>query len=63
MIALFLDFFKAFDSLEHNFLFKALEAVGFGPRFVSVVKMLYRDIKRSIALNQGFSNSFKINRG
>lgn len=37
-LILFLDFFKAFDSLEHNFLFKALGAVGLGPRFCGLMK-------------------------
>ena len=30
-MALFLDFKKAFDSLEWNFILKALETFGFGP--------------------------------
>jgi len=27
---LFLDYYKAFDTLEHNFLFQALKKIGFG---------------------------------
>ena len=33
-IALFLDFKKAFDSLEWNFILKALETFGFGAALV-----------------------------
>lgn len=62
-LILFLDFFKAFDSLEHPFLFKTLEAFGFGPKFCNIVRMFYKDINSSIALSQGFSNSFSVNRG
>ncbi len=30
----FFDFFKAFDTVEHNFIFKALVNFGFGNNFV-----------------------------
>lgn len=39
-LVLFLDFFKAFDSLEHSILFKALKHFSFGPFFCNAVKML-----------------------
>ena len=32
-VLLFTDFEKAFDSIEHNFLYKALERFDFGPGF------------------------------
>ena len=32
-VLLFIDFVKAFDSLEWNFLFKVLEVMNFGPMF------------------------------
>ena len=32
---LFIDFEKAFDSIEHEFLYKALECFNFGPSFIS----------------------------
>ena len=39
---IFIDFHKAFDNLEWNFLFSCLEAFGFGPEFIWWVRTLYR---------------------
>ena len=39
-IALFLDFKKAFDSIEWSFLFKALETFGFGDMLVKWINLL-----------------------
>jgi len=41
---LFLDFYKAFDSVEHPFILSALEHLGFGVKFREFVGGLYRDI-------------------
>ena len=41
---LFIDFEKAFDSLEWNFLFKLLEIFGFAPSLIRLVKTFYSDI-------------------
>ena len=38
---LFLDFEKAFDSIEWNFLFKTLEKFNFGDNFIRWMKILY----------------------
>ncbi len=35
---LFLDFYKAFDTLEHNFVFLSLKRFGFGS-FFSVIQL------------------------
>ena len=35
---LFLDFYKAFDSLEHGFILKALDKLGFGNFFVKLLE-------------------------
>lgn len=49
-LIVFLDFYKAFDTVGHYFLFKALQTFGFGPNFVSTIEMLYRDIDSCVAL-------------
>ena len=60
-IALFIDFEKAFDSLEY--LFKALDTFQFGPDFKTWVKTLYTNISSCI-INNGFaSESFTLERG
>ncbi len=37
---LFIDFYKAFDTIEHSFLFKTLEFFGFGSYFKSAIQTL-----------------------
>ena len=62
-IALFIDFEKAFDSLEWEYLFKALDTFQFGPDFKTWVKTLYTNISSCI-INNGFaSESFTLKRG
>jgi len=46
----FLDFYKAFDTVEHYFLFKALQIFDFGQKMISIVKMLYKNIDISVIL-------------
>lgn len=36
---LFLDFYKAFDSVEHPFILKTLHHFGFGERFINLIGM------------------------
>ena len=62
-IALFLDFEKAFDSLEWSFLLKALNTFNFGPQFIYWIEVLYQDVS-SCVMNNGFSSPFfSIHRG
>ena len=57
------DFEKAFDSVDHDFLFKVLELFGFGISICSWVKTLYTDIS-SCVMNGGRSTGyFSIERG
>lgn len=59
---LFLDFYKAFDTVEHNFLFKAVHGFGFGPRFSSAVQMLYKNISSSVMLYPHSTARFPVSR-
>ena len=62
-IGLFIDFEKAFDSLEWEYLFKALDTFQFGPDFKTWVKILYTNISSCI-INNGFaSEPFTLKRG
>jgi len=57
------DFEKAFDSVDHDFLFKVMDLFGFGISFCSWVKTLYVDISSTI-MNGGCSTGyFSIKRG
>jgi len=60
---LFLDFKKAFDMIEHAFLFKSLELFGFSEQFISVIKIIYRDMNSSVSLPFGTTQRFQIGRG
>lgn len=55
---LFLDFFKAFDTVEHPFLLRTLHFMGFGINFCNIVEMLYTDISSSVSLNPGITPRF-----
>ena len=58
-----IDFQKAFDSIDHEVLYCALESFGFGPSFIRWVQTLYFDIE-GCALNKGTSTGyFPIKRG
>ncbi len=62
-ILLSIDFEKAFDSLNWNFLFKTLEHLNFGDKFIGNVKTMYKDIE-SMVINNGNSRKyFKLQRG
>ncbi len=60
---LFLDFYKAFDSIEHGFIFKTLEKFGFGDLFIKTVKTLYAHGNSSIKLKYGTSPRFDLQGG
>ena len=58
-IFLFVDFEKAFDSLEWDFLYRALKAFNFGPAIRKWIKILYKDIESGV-INGGYmTNYFK----
>ena len=58
-----IDFEKAFDCVEWNFLDICLSKFGFGDTFKSFVKMMYTNIE-SCVINNGFSSSvFNLQRG
>ena len=54
---LFLDFEKAFDSLEWEYLFEVLIAMNFGPSFCNWVRTFYHNIS-SCVVNNGYTSDF-----
>ena len=58
-----LDFEKAFDSLDWNFLHKVLVAFGFKNDFCSWIKSFYSNIKSTVSINGTISNWFQVTRG
>ena len=62
-LLLFLDFEKAFDSVELNFLFKVLEKFNFGDDFIGRIKLLYNKPIFRIKNNGWISKTCNMNRG
>ena len=62
-LLLSLDFQKAFDSLEHRFMIKALKAFNFGESFIKWVRLIYTDVYSCIINNGHTSQYFGISRG
>ena len=60
---LFLDFYKAFDSVEHPFIFQVLEHLGFGIKFRNLVGGLYQNINSCVVLPHGTTPSFNVSVG
>ena len=56
-IAIFLDFQKAFDSIEWEYLKAALKAFNFGPNLLNWIDVLYNEAS-SCVINNGHSTSF-----
>ena len=61
--AISLDAQKAFDSVSHEYLMKALEVYGFPPEFITVVRVLYEDLKAVVQVNGILSKEFGISNG
>ena len=62
-IPLFVDFEKAFDTLEWSFISKTLEVFNFGNKFKKWFTVLYNGVQSSV-VNGGFmTNYFEITRG
>ena len=58
-----IDFEKAFDSVNWNFLLKSMESFGFGESFMAWIKTFYKNVSSS-ATNNGFlTPSFNLKRG
>ena len=62
-ILAFLDFEKASDSVERNFLHKCLDVFNFGADFKKWVSVLYADISSCVSNNGVHSDFFALSRG
>ena len=61
-IAVCFDQAKAFDSLDHSYLFKVLGKMGFGPSFIYWVGLLYTDIFSCVLVNGFLTEPFLVSR-
>ncbi|KAL3695038.1 hypothetical protein R1sor_008689 [Riccia sorocarpa] len=58
-----LDFVKAFDRVEHNFLWETLRAMGFSQDFISLAGGLIAQGTAKVHVNGLFTGSFPLERG
>lgn len=58
-----LDFEKAFDRIEHDYLHATLENLGFSGRFVEAIKTLIEDVVSCVQFNGTYSLEFELKRG
>ncbi len=58
-----LDQEKAYDKVDHDYLWKVLERLNFPPKFINTIKALYKDATSVVAVNGVLSDSFEIVRG
>ena len=62
-LLLFIDFLKAFDSVEWEFLIESLKKFNFGRDFLQWVKTFYNSIQSCVINNGVSSNFFTLERG
>ena len=60
---IFLDQEKAFDRVEHDFLFKTMSAFGIGDNFIDWLKVLYANATTRIKINGFYTKSIPLTRG
>ena len=61
--AIAVDFEKAFDSIDWNYLWEALESFNIPKSFIDMIKLLYNDIESCVKNNGTSTPYFKVSRG
>ena len=59
----FIDYEKAFDSVEHEAILKALQNSGVNENYISIIKDIYTDATSRIHINEQVSGEIKILKG
>ncbi len=63
MVILKLNFIKAYDKVNCEFLFLALEMMGMDCKFINMVQMLFNNAETYICLDEIITKPFKIEHG
>ncbi len=58
-----LDQEKAFDRVEHTYLWRTLSAFGFCQKCIDMTKVLYSSVESVLKINGGLCASFQVHRG
>ena len=62
-VVLLLDQQKAFDRVEWDWLFSVLHAFDFGEKFISWIRIMYKNMKSAVTTNGYVSSYFPVTRG
>jgi len=62
-IFIFLDFKKAFDNIDHDFLFEVLKRYNFGTSLIKWIKTIYKNADGKVTNNGWLSKTFSITKG
>ena len=60
---IFLDQEKAFDRVNHEYLFKTMKAFGLGEEFIHWVRLIYSNATTRIKMYGFFTDNLPLNRG
>jgi hypothetical protein len=63
LVFLKLDYRKAFDRVEWDFLFACLQRFGLAGQFIDLIKLLFTGASASVSINRGQTKSFPLCRG
>ena len=58
-----IDFEKAFDSIEWDFLWKSLESFGFPDAYLKLIKVAYNNMEACVINGGTTTNYFRLTRG
>ena len=63
MYIVFVDFTKAFDTVNRDFLFKILAKIGCPPKFIRLIKSLYTQVHARLIVDGNLTEPFEYNSG
>ena len=63
VVAASLDVEKAFDRIEWNYLFEVFQRMNIGPKYVGLIRLLYKCSVAQILTNGNVSSQFSLSRG
>jgi hypothetical protein len=63
LYALFIDFSKAFDSINYTKLWERLESIGLSTKFINIIKCMYANARGKVRTSTGESSSFPLEKG
>ena len=58
-----LDWSKAYDRVDHNFLYAVLRKLGFNEAFIQIVKLFCSSAESSVQINGNLTKTFNLGRG